>query len=406
MKTVEKLMETPAVAQALDFLKSDTEHTLKEQLEIVQIPAPSNDEGERTVDFARRLTEMGYEPTIDKVGNVYVTIPGTDPAAPTVMVAGHLDTVFPRSLPLEVKEENGVYRCPGICDDTRALAEVLSLARAFRQADLKPVGTVILCGNVGEEGLGDLRGVKELFRTLEIDAFISLDHWGVDEILLDATGSKRYKVTYRAEGGHSFGAFGKPNPIHAMGRAIHSIAQLHGLKEPKTTFNVGVVSGGTSINSIPCEASMLIDIRSNSAQELAKLEATILEMCKAAAPAETEHWNHTDSVKIDIELLGDRPAGSQPHDGLMVNTFAEVLSVFGKKPVISEAGSTDCNVPVSLGVPAAVLGYGGTGGDCHNPDEWYQPDPNYPGPQHTLLMLLLLTGVEGVCQPKVEKHKK
>ena len=406
MKTVEKLMETPAVAQALDFLKSDTEHTLKEQLEIVQIPAPSNDEGERTADFARRLTEMGYEPTIDKVGNVYVTIPGTDPAAPTVMVAGHLDTVFPRSLPLEVKEENGVYRCPGICDDTRALAEVLSLARAFRQADLKPVGTVILCGNVGEEGLGDLRGVKELFRTLEIDAFISLDHWGVDEILLDATGSKRYKVTYRAEGGHSFGAFGKPNPIHAMGRAIHSIAQLHGLKEPKTTFNVGVVSGGTSINSIPCEASMLIDIRSNSAQELAKLEATILEMCKAAAPAETEHWNHADSVKIDIELLGDRPAGSQPHDGLMVNTFAEVLSVFGKKPVISEAGSTDCNVPVSLGVPAAVLGYGGTGGDCHNPDEWYQPDPNYPGPQHTLLMLLLLTGVEGVCQPKVEKHKK
>ena len=111
-------------------------------------------------------------------------------------------------------------------------------------------------------------------------------------------------------------------------------------------------------------------------------------------------------MKIDIELLGDRPAGSQPHDGLMVNTFAEVLSVFGKKPVISEAGSTDCNVPVSLGVPAAVLGYGGTGGDCHNPDEWYQPDPNYPGPQHTLLMLLLLTGVEGVCQPKVEKHKK
>ncbi len=269
MKTVEKLMETPAVAQALDFLKSDTEHTLKEQLEIVQIPAPSNDEGERTADFARRLTEMGYEPTIDKVGNVYVTIPGTDPAAPTVMVAGHLDTVFPRSLPLEVKEENGVYRCPGICDDTRALAEVLSLARAFRQADLKPVGTVILCGNVGEEGLGDLRGVKELFRTLEIDAFISLDHWGVDEILLDATGSKRYKVTYRAEGGHSFGAFGKPNPIHAMGRAIHSIAQLHGLKEPKTTFNVGVVSGGTSINTIPCEASMLIDIRYNSAQELA-----------------------------------------------------------------------------------------------------------------------------------------
>ena len=193
MKTVEKLMETPAVAQALDFLKSDTEHTLKEQLEIVQIPAPSNDEGERTADFARRLTEMGYEPTIDKVGNVYVTIPGTDPAAPTVMVAGHLDTVFPRSLPLEVKEENGVYRCPGICDDTRTLAEVLSLARAFRQADLKPVGTVILCGNVGEEGLGDLRGVKELFRTLEIadvERIVDLELQG----LMARTGRLGYKV--------------------------------------------------------------------------------------------------------------------------------------------------------------------------------------------------------------------
>ena len=399
MKAIELLMQDANVLATLEFLKSDTENTLKEQLEIVQIPAPSNDEGERTADFAARLKAMGYQPTTDQVGNVYITIPGTDPQGPTVMIAGHLDTVFPRSLPLEVKHQDGIYRCPGICDDTRALAEVLSLARAFAKTGLKPRGTLILCGNVGEEGLGNLRGTKELFRTLKIDAFLSLDHWGLEDILVDATGSKRYKITYTAEGGHSFGAFGKPNPIHAMGRAIGSIAQLHGLKEPKTTFNVGIVSGGTSINSIPCQASMMVDIRSNDAKELEKIEAEILKRAKAAAQEETDHWQHSDSVKIEVELIGDRPAGSQPHDGLMVNAFAQVLGVFGKQPVIGSAGSTDCNVPISLGVPAAVLAYGGTGGDCHNPDEWYQPDPNYPGPQHALLMLLLLAGLEGVCDP-------
>lgn len=236
MNNVEKLMQDPKVAEAIAFLKEDTENTLKEQLEIVQIPAPSNDEGERTADFARRLKEIGYDPVIDGVGNVYAVIPGSDPQGPTVLVAGHLDTVFPRTQPLQVTEEDGVYRCPGICDDTRALAEVLSLARAFKKTGLQPVGNLILCGNVGEEGLGDLRGCKELFRTLHIDAFLSLDHWGAEEILLDATGSRRYRITYSAEGGHSFGAFGKPNPIHAMGRAIGAIAQLKGKKRTQDHF--------------------------------------------------------------------------------------------------------------------------------------------------------------------------
>ncbi len=404
MNNVEKLTQDPKVIQAMAFLKEDAERVLKEQLEIVQIPAPSNDEGERTEDFARRLKEMGYEPTIDGVGNVYAVVPGADPQGPTVVVAGHLDTVFPRTQPLEVTEQDGVYRCPGICDDTRALAEVLSLARAFRTTGLQPVGNLILCGNVGEEGLGDLRGCKELFRTLPIDAFLSLDHWGVEDILLDATGSRRYQITYTAEGGHSFGAFGKPNPIHAMGRAIGAIAQLEGKKEPKTTFNVGVVSGGASVNSIASQAQMLVDIRSNSAQCLAELEETILKLARQAAQQETDHWNHEDSVKIDVKLIGDRPAGTQDHNGLMAQTFSQVTAALGKEMRISDPGSTDCNVPVSLGVPAAVLGYGGTGGDCHNPREWYRPDPAYPGPRHTLLMLLALAGLEGVCPPAAPKR--
>ena len=222
------------------------------------------------------------------------------------------------------------------------------------------MGNLILCGNVGEEGLGDLRGCKELFRTLSIDAFLSLDHWGVEDILLDATGSRRYQITYSAEGGHSFGAFGplvccifamtgfgafgKPNPIHAMGRAIGAIAQLEGKKEPKTTFNVGVVSGGASVNSIASQAQMLVDIRSNSAQCLAELEGTILELARQAAQQETDHWKHEDSVKIDCKLIGDRPAGTQDHNGLMAQTFGRVMEALGKTPRISEPGSTDCNV--------------------------------------------------------------
>lgn len=403
MNAVELLLENKGVKDAIAFLKADTQITFNEQLEIVQIPAPSNDEYERTEDFAKRLKDAGYSPIIDAVGNVYAVIEGTDKNAPTVMIAGHLDTVFPRTVALNVEKKGDRYYCPGICDDTRALAEVLSLARALKQAQIAPRGTIIICGNVGEEGLGNLRGVKELFKTIKIDAFISLDHWGVEEILVDATGSKRYKITYNAEGGHSFGAFGKPNPIHAMGRAINSISQLHGLDFPKTTFNVGIVSGGTSINSIPCECSMLVDIRSNSAEELAKLERTIVEMAKTGALAETDHWQDEDSVKVEVKLIGDRPAGTQPHDGLMVSTYEQIAAAFGKGIAVTDAGSTDCNVPVSMGIPACVLGYGGTGGDCHNPGEWYQPDPNYPGPRHALLMLLMLAGLDGVCDPAAKK---
>lgn len=402
----ERLMATPAVKQGLDFLLADDANTLAEQIEICEIPAPPFKEEVRAAEYMKRLAALGLKDVQqDAEGNVFGVLPGTG-NGPKLLVCAHLDTVFPEGTDVTVKVKDGRYSAPGIGDDTRGLAALLSVIRAFNETGIKPVGDVIFCGDVGEEGLGDLRGVKALFRDHEdIDGFISVDGSGMGGITYLATGSHRYEMTFNGPGGHSFGAFGLPSAIHAMGRAIAKIGDLQTPKEPRTTFTVGVVEGGTSINSIAAQAKMWVDMRSNELPPLLAIEKELLAAVKQGVAEENARWN-SDKITVDIQLVGDRPAGVQPADTSVVQATYAAIAALGKAPRLGGPSSTDANLPISLGIPAICIGGGGRGGNGHAPEEWYENVDAYLGPQNVFLTILGLAGVDGVTQPLLEVRAK
>ena len=280
--------DSPALVKALAQLKTDNAWTLQKQVALCEIPAPPFKEQARGVAFRKEMLDLGYaDAHIDDVGNVVAEVPGAT-QGPTVMLAGHLDTVFPEGTNVTVTREGTRFKGPGIGDDCRGLAVVLSTARAVKQSGVRFAGRVIFVANVGEEGAGNLRGTRHLLGTThkgKVVYFISVDGAGND-IVSRAVGSNRYKVHFLSPGGHSYGAFGMPNAIHAMGRAIAAISDIQVPRSPKTTFNVGIVSGGTSVNSIPMEGVMDVDMRSESAEELAKVDVQVRKAIENAVAAE------------------------------------------------------------------------------------------------------------------------
>ena len=394
-----------AVRKGLDFIKADHENTMAEQKQICALPAPPFQEQTRAEDYRRRLALLGLKDIqTDSEGNVFGLLPGTG-KGPRLLVAAHLDTVFAKGTDTSVKEKDGKFYAPGISDNSRGLAALLSILRAFRASGAKTTGDILFCGNVGEEGLGDLRGVKTLFRDhKDIDGFISIDSAGTGGIIFQGTGSHRYEITYQGPGGHSFSAFGLPSATHALGRAMAKIADLKTPREPKTTFTVGTVRGGTSVNSIAAEASMQMDMRSNGEKELLELEAKFLEIVKGAAAEENARWG-SDKMTVQIKLVGDRPAGSQPPDALIVQAAWASGETLGQKPKLADAGSTDSNLPISLGIPAITVGGGGKDGGTHSPGEWFDPADAYLGAQQIFLTIVGLTGLEGVSAPLLPRKK-
>lgn len=401
-----RLTSLPAVQKGLDFLKADHTNTVAEQKQICEIPSPPFKEQVRAADFQKRLAALGLKDVqMDKEGNVSGLRPGTG-NGPKLLVAAHLDTVFAAGTDVTVKEKDGKLYAPGIADDARGLAALLAVIRAFNATGIKTAGDIIFCGNVGEEGLGDLRGVKALFRDhKDIDGFISIDGTEVGKITYLATGSHRYEVTYSGPGGHSFAVFGRPSAIHAMGRAIAQIADLTTPSDPKTTFTVGVVSGGTSVNSIAAEARLQMDMRSNRDKELLEIEAKFFDILKKAAAEENARWK-SDKITVQTKLVGNRPAGVQPPDiGIVQSAWASAQAV-GQKPSLGGASSTDSNLPINLGIPAVTLGGGGKEDNNHSPSEWFDPTDAYLGPQRIFLAILGLTGVEGTSTPLLSKGKR
>lgn len=400
-----RLISQPSVLVGIDFVKRDHENTVAEQKKICEIPSPPFKEQVRAADYQKRLAALGLKDVqTDKEGNVFGLRLGTG-KGPKLLVCAHLDTVFPEGTDVKVKEKDGKLYAPGIADDARGLAALLSIIRAFNASGIKTVGDIVFCGNVGEEGLGDLRGVKALFRDhKDIAGFVSIDGTGADKITYLATGSHRYLITYKGEGGHSFAAFGRPSAIHAMGRAIAQIADLKTPEKPKTTFTVGVVRGGTSVNSIAAEASMQVDMRSDSEKELLELEAKFLEIVKKAAVEENARWK-SDKITVQIKMVGDRPAGVQPPDSVIVQAAWASTQVIGLKPTLGEASSTDSNLPISLSIPALTLGGGGKDEFNHSPGEWFDPKNAYEGPQRIFLTILGLVGVDGVSDPLLPSRK-
>jgi len=402
------LMSDQAIQKGLQFIQADHDNTVQEQIAITEIPAPPFKEEVRAEDYKKRLQELGLQDVkIDAEGNAYGVRPGTGDG-PTLFVSAHLDTVFPEGTDTTVTEKDGKLYAPGISDDVRGLAALLSIVRAFNETNVQTKGDIIFGGTVGEEGLGDLRGVKAFFKEHpEVDGFISIESGSPARITYLATGSHRYSVTYKGPGGHSFGAFGLPSAIHALGRAISDIGDLKTPTEPKTTFTVGTVSGGTSVNSIAAEANMQIDMRSNSEEELLKIEEKVLKVVNKAAGEENKRWKVADEkgVKAEIELIGDRPAGTQPADALNVQAAWASAEAIGVEPQLSGPSSTDSNLPISLGIPSLTLGGGGISGGSHSPGEWFDPTDAYQGPQRVFLTILGLVGVEGKTEPLLVDRK-
>src|SRR3954462_9531424 len=338
------ILADPKVVKTLDDIKADDERALAEQKRITEIPAPPYKEKVRAEYYLKRFQELGFrDASIDAEGNVMALRKGSG-GGPKLVVSAHLDTVFPEGTDVTVKEKDGVIPAPGIGDDSRGLAALLSLIQAMNANRIATVGDVLFVGTVGEEELGNLRGVKALFRDhADIDGFISIDGLGITRVVNQATGSHRYEMIFRGPGGHSFQEFGLPSATHAMGRAIAKISDLQTPSDPKTTFTVGTVSGGTSVNAIAGEARMAVDMRSNSTDELLKLEARLLDLVKQAVADENARWN-SDKMSVEIKLIGDRPAGIVALDSPIVQATQRAVAAVPRAPRVNFAGSsTDSN---------------------------------------------------------------
>jgi tripeptide aminopeptidase len=392
---VARLAARPDIRAALDSIRAHNAWTLDQQVSLCEIPAPPFKETARGEAYKAAFERLGLSNVrFDAVGNVIGERRGTG-NGPTVVLAGHLDTVFPEGTDVRVKKEGTRYTGRGIGDDCRGLTVVLSAARALQASNIQTRGTIIFVGNVGEEGPGNLRGTRHLFAKElagKIDYFISVDGTGGD-ITSRAVGSNRYHVTYKGRGGHSYGAFGNPNPAHALGRAMAAIADFQVPTSPKTTFNVGVIRGGTSVNSIPFDASMDVDLRSESATALATLDAQLQRALRQAVAAENGRWpKATDKLALVIDTVGIRPAGSQPDTVRIVRTARDAARALGWTPTLGTS-STDANVPIGLGLPGITIDGGGSGGGAHGLDEWYDDGvEGWKGPQWATLLVLALAG--------------
>ena len=291
-----------------------------------------------------------------------------------VAIVAHLDTVFPEGTDVKVKRQGTRLAAPGIGDNTRGLALVLAVVRAMNAAKLRTTSDLLVVGNVGEEGEGDLRGVKFLLHKGKykdrIKQFVAIDGGTQETITRGGVGSRRYRVAFKGPGGHSYGAFGLVNPAYAMGNAMAKMAQIQVPAAPRTTYNVGVVSGGTSINSIPASVQMDIDLRSESCGELKKLNDSFLGIVKQAVDDENRARSTREGkIEADPKLIGDRPCGETALTAPIVQTAAAVVAAFGMRPDY-QISSTDSNVPMNMGMPAITIGRGGPGGRSHSPDEW------------------------------------
>ncbi|MFM9276781.1 M20/M25/M40 family metallo-hydrolase [Paenibacillus jiagnxiensis] len=401
----ERLLADSGVQTGLVFLEADNDRTAEEQIELTEIEAPTFEETEKGELYKKKLEELGIQDIqTDEVGNVFGIRSGSG-GGPALVVCAHLDTVFPRGTNVIARRKDGKIYAPGISDDGRGLAVVLTLVRALNHAGIKTKGDLIIGATVGEEGLGDLRGVKALFEGRnDLDGFISIEPGEPDRITYLGVGSKRYKVTFRGPGGHSFGDFGTPSPIHALGRAIAELADLQTPTDPKTTFNAGLIQGGTSVNTIAETGEMVLDMRSTSQEQLLKLEAEVLALLERAAEQENRRWNREGAITVEAKLVGDRPAGSQDPHALIVQASAAATAAIGFEPVLGEASSTDSNIPIYLGIPAVTLGGGGDYGGVHTLDEYFDPQDSYLGAQKVFLTVLGLAGFEGVSDPLLAKR--
>jgi len=397
---VTRIVGSAAFKTAAATLDAEHDRTIADIVTLTEIPAPPFKEAERARAYRAMFEAHGLKDVeIDPEGNVMGLRKGTK-AGPVVVVSAHLDTVFPEGTNVKVRREGTKLYAPGVADDSRSLAVLLAWIRALDAAKIKTRSDILFVGTVGEEGAGDLRGVRYFFGKGKYKdrtkSFFSVDGIDPAHITHVGVGSKRYRVTFKGPGGHSYGAFGIVNPMAAMGKAIADLYAIQPPVEPKVTYSASVTGGGTSVNAIPDKVFTEFDMRSADAAELAKLEAQFKAVIEGAVTAENAARSiRVGAVSAELTAIGDRPAGNTPKDAAIVANTIAAITALGYAPSF-EASSTDANAPMAKGVPAITIGSGGTGGRAHSTDEWIDVEkgPSVRGMTVGLAAILATAGVD------------
>ncbi len=363
------------------------------QLELLAIPAPPFAESARAAWFLDKFRELGlHNPHLDAAGNVLAEYPSSSKSSSVILISAHLDTVFPAGTDTTPREDGAIIHGPGACDNGAGLTALLALAAALRHAEIKPETTILFAANVGEEGEGDLRGMRQLFSSeseyfQRITTAIAIDAPGNATVIDRALGSRRLRVTVTGPGGHSWADFGLPNPVVALSAAIQAISKLKLPTNPRTTLNVGTISGGTSVNSIPSSVSAGLDLRSTSALELDRLELAVLKTLEAVVKP------YKGELKLHVERIGNRPSGALAPSSALAQTLRAVDRHLSIK-TSAHVGSTDANLPMSLNIPALAIGAGGAAGNMHTEQEWFDPTGRDLALRRILLLLLAMASHE------------
>jgi tripeptide aminopeptidase len=393
------LADIEQVRSALDWLTKNLAWTNDEQARLAEIPAPPFQEAQRAAAVQLLLSAARLKVHTDEAGNVIGELRGANDKE-VVILSAHLDTVFPAGTDVKVRHNGGRMSAPGISDNATGLIALVALARAVQEARIKPQRTILFIADVGEEGEGNLRGMRALVENYKprLRAVIVLDGSGTDHVTTKALASRRLEATITGPGGHSWSDFGMPNPINALVRSSVRFINTKVPATPRTTFNLGQIEGGTSVNSIPFESKLKVDIRSESEDELARLETALRECVAAGVRDEMESARDPFKGKLEwkVELLGSRPGGELPADSALLASLRAADDYVGNQSRI-ERSSTDANIPLSQGIDAISIGAGGNGGGAHSLQEWYEPAGREMGLKRALLTLL---GVSGVVQEK------
>jgi len=395
---VRRIMASDTYARAVAVLRAEHDRTVADIVRLTEIPAPPFDEAQRAAAFLSMAQAHGLgDVGLDAVGNVTAVRRGRGEGL--ICVAAHLDTVFPPGTDVTVRRDGTRLLAPGVGDDTRSLAVLLAWVRAMDAAEVRTPADILLVADVGEEGPGDLRGMRHLFQQGEyagrIDAFITVDSPEMGRITTGGVGSKRYRARFRGPGGHSYGAFGLVNPMYAMAEAVGRLSRIEVPSTPRTTYSASVTGGGTSINSIPDHVWTEFDLRSESADGLARLEAQFLALIEAAVARENAARSTANGpVTVGLEKIGDRPAGRTEEAAELPRLARAAIAAHGFTPAF-EFSSTDANIPMSLGIPAIKIGSGGSGGRGHSLEEWIdvEPEASLRGMAAGLTTVLAAAGV-------------
>jgi tripeptide aminopeptidase len=397
-REIARIAEMRSVHTAFSYLHNQELEFRRWQRDLTEIPAPPFGEAARSEWLRQRFTALGLENIQrDDLGNVLGFLHSA-PSSPLIGISAHLDTVFPQGTALQTREEANKLYGPGISDNAAGVTALLAIANALKRTQLKPATNILFIGNVGEEGEGNLRGMRHLFAASPwrdaIRSLLVIDGAGIDTYVNQALGSRRFEITFRGPGGHSWSDFGVPNPIILLSRALARFSDVQAPESPRTTFNVGVISGGTSVNSIPESATARVDLRSASMEELQKLEDRLREcVAEAWREAPLSHRSGELKVTLAIESIGDRPAAELPPDARILQ-IVRAADKHLRIESFPRLASTDANVPLALGIEATTIGAGGDGGGAHTLREWFDCSNRDLGLKRILLVLLALTGVQ------------